>query len=213
MGNNVTSIEGSAFENCFSLKSIIIPKSVTRINSQIFQGCGDMQKLTLPFIGREKKSSSDTYQYPLGYIFGTNEYQGGVATTQAFFQSSTTSVDNQTYYIPKSLTEVVVLGGDILRGAFDDCVNIETIILEDGVSRIEEHAFWNCKGLTAMTIPTSVSYLGGWAFAYCSSLKTITYKGTLSQWKALVAKSDRSYLGINSGVEKIVCSNGSITVG
>ncbi|MBO7458672.1 MAG: leucine-rich repeat domain-containing protein [Paludibacteraceae bacterium] len=49
----------------------------------------------------------------------------------------------------------------------------EYIIL-DGVTSIDKHAFFQCRGLTSITIPDSVSCIGAGAFLYCSSLQTLT---------------------------------------
>lgn len=48
---------------------------------------------------------------------------------------------------------------------------------------IGERAFYNCSGLTSVTIGSSVTYIGEYAFGDCSGLKNITYTGTIANWK------------------------------
>ena len=59
-------------------------------------------------------------------------------------------------------------------------------ILEDlcmrRFERINNLAFYNCSGLTSVTIPNGVTSIGEWAFFYCSGLKTVYYKGNATQW-------------------------------
>ena len=42
------------------------------------------------------------------------------------------------------------------------------------VIRIENKAFYNCRSLTSVTIPDSVTSIGGSAFSYCTSLTSVT---------------------------------------
>ena len=39
------------------------------------------------------------------------------------------------------------------RYAFDDCANITDMTLPDGLSKIEESAFYGCNGLKSAVIP------------------------------------------------------------
>ena len=47
-------------------------------------------------------------------------------------------------------------------------------IIGDGVTTIGNCAFYECTGLTSVTIPNSVTSIGEKAFAYCSGLESIT---------------------------------------
>lgn len=45
---------------------------------------------------------------------------------------------------------------------------------EYSVTSIGDGAFWNCYGLTSVTIPNSVTSIGRWAFQYCNGLTSVT---------------------------------------
>ena len=173
--NSVTDIGESVFSDCIGLTNITIPNSVTSIGSSAFHGCSSLESITIPFVGAKAGvTSSDTYQYPLGYIFGESEYSGGIATEQVYYGSSTSSNTVSTYYIPVSLKYVTVTGGNILYSAFRDCKTLTSVTIPDSVTSIGDCAFDGCSGLTSIIIPDSVTSIGKWAFDGCSGLTSVT---------------------------------------
>lgn len=207
---SVTSIRSTAFYNCSGLTSIIIPDSVTSIGSAAFAGCSSLESMTIPFVGAEAgKTSSDTYQYPFGYIFSTGSSGGGTPVKQYYHGSSTSSTTSTTYYIPSSLRRVTVTGGNILSGAFGYCSMLTSVTIPDDVTSIGDSAFYGCSGLTSITIPDSVTSIGSYAFSECSGLTSVTFEGTMEQWNA-VNKGD--FWDRRCPFTKVVCTDGTVSV-
>ena len=51
---------------------------------------------------------------------------------------------------------------------------LTTVIIEDGVTSIGDHTFYECSSLTSVTIPNSVTSIGKEAFFNCRSLTSVT---------------------------------------
>ncbi|MBO5836451.1 MAG: leucine-rich repeat protein, partial [Oscillospiraceae bacterium] len=145
--DSVTAIGSYAFVNCTGLTSITIPDSVTSIGSSAFSGCRSLESMTIPFVGGSRKTEQDTYQYPLGYIFGTSSYTGATAITQKYYGYYSYSLTSATYYIPTGLKSVTVTDGNLLYGAFYNCGMLTSVTIGDGVAAIADCAFYNCYGL------------------------------------------------------------------
>ena len=182
--NDVTTISSYAFVNCTSITSIVVPNTVTTIGLGAFSGCSSLQSITLPFIGGSLKELTDTYQYPFGYIFGTTSYTGGYYAYQTHRGSSATGTTGSTYYIPSSLTTVVITGGQVVAGAFDDCKNLTSITLPNTATMIDIYAFSGCTGLTDILIPESITKIADDAFYSCNNLKNV-HITSLEKWCAI----------------------------
>ena len=155
--NTVTSIGGSAFYNCSGLTTITIPDSVTSIGSSAFKNCSDLTSMTLPFVGASK-TASNGYDQVFGYIFGyTTTSSSSSSVSGATYQYYGNSKYYH-YYIPTSTNSVIITG----RG------------------KIPSSAFYNCTGLTSVTIGNSVTSIGDYAFSGCYRLIEVYNKSALS---------------------------------
>ena len=166
----VTAIGTYAFGNCSSLAEITVADSVTSIGASAFSGCGSLAKMTIPFVGGSADATEASASTLFGYIFGTSSFAGATNYTQQYYASNSYA----RYYIPASLTEVTVAGGNILYGAFYNCSMLTSVTLGDGVTTIGERAFYNCTGLTEIEIPDGVTTIGSDAFSGCSALARVS---------------------------------------
>ena len=165
--SNLTSIGANAFKNCTRLANVTIPNKVTSIGAGAFSGCTSLESLTIPFVGGSSATNASASTL-FGYIFGTSNYTGGTAVTQRYSSSGTA-----TYYVPNSLTEVTVTGGNILYGAFYGCTGLTDITLPSTASSLGAYALYNCSGIASIAVPNSVTSIGSYAFSGCSTLSSV----------------------------------------
>lgn len=186
-----STIYEDAFRDCSGLISVVIQRAST-IEKAAFSGCANLTSITLPAYACGQKVPNPNiciYEYPFGYIFGENEYDGGERTTQRYYYSyigygsdpnSPKEFGTVAYYIPANLKEIIVTGGgDIRDGAFSFCRNIISVTI-NGVGSIGQSAFLGCETLESIDISNSVKNIGENAFSGCSSLVSITIPKSVS---------------------------------
>lgn len=150
----IQSIDSGTFQGCSSLKSIIIPDSVVWL-WDAFSGCDQLESITIP--GKVKYLYDDPFRGCNGLI---NIY---VDEQNEDFAS----VDGVLFN--KDKTELI----QFPSGRSGDYV------IPDTVSSIDMRAFQDCKKVTGVYIPSSVTdvgwpkFDGGMVFNGCSSLLSI----------------------------------------
>ncbi len=64
--------------------------------------------------------------------------------------------------------------------AFYDCTGLTSVTIPNSVTSIGDHAFRNCSGLTSVTIPNSVTSIGDYAFPNCTGLTEVTIPNSVT---------------------------------
>lgn len=186
------SIGEGAFKNCTSLTEIVLPSNTTTVGAAILSGCSSLEKLTIPFIGKDSNapeyvrgysSNSSQSDYFVHYYFGSERYSGS-------YEAKNWSI---TYYVPSTLKEVTITkcASNIVAYAFFRMSSITKVSITgvmnstynisayglystgitsvsfcDGLVEIDKYT---CKNLTlgSVELPDSVTYIGGEAFFSC----------------------------------------------
>ena len=82
---------------------------------------------------------------------------------------------------------------------------IKSIVLEEGVTRIGDYAFYDCTALTSVEIPEGVTLIGESAFSCCQSLESVTIPGSVTEIGegAFESCSDLLILELTSGLKRV----------
>ena len=200
--NSVLTIESFAFGMCSSLKDIVIPNSVTKISFAVFYGCSSLESISMPYKVKGDNGKTELF----GYIFGTTKYDKSVNITQSY--PAPNQNVHESFYLPETLKNVIISGGDISPNAFSGCKTLENIIISGSTLHIGISAFEHCRGLKSITIsnsvvsiesyaffgcvnledvkmPNSVNRIGEYAFYGCSSLNKIYFHGSSDEWNRI----------------------------
>ena len=150
--NSVTKIGDSAFWSCKSLQSVTIPNSVTSIGDEAFSNCESLQSITIPNSVRN---------------IGNNAFRG--CNICFFICNSTYFQNDDVCLFNKDKTAIV--------STIKDCVNY---IIPNSVTKIGDRTFSSCKSLQSITIPNSVTSIGDEAFIGCESLQSVTISNSVT---------------------------------
>lgn len=185
-------IADEAFNNCKSIKSIVIPNGVTIIGERAFYGCKSLRSITIPksvttirggaFYSTPFDSISevdDDSTYIDNCLIRASKKIAEVYT----ITEGTRLIADEAFYNCKSLISVVIPCSVKIIGtaAFAECLSLTSITIPDGVTSIKEYSFCNCESLTSIYIPDSVTNIENYAFLGCTALTEISLPGNLSQ--------------------------------
>ena len=120
-------------------------------------------------------SSNATFKAPEGCTIDWGD--GNVET----FETASTEVNTHTYtdgieYHLISLSNYTLVG----ESAFWNCIGLTSVTIGNDVTSISDNAFRDCSGLTSVTIPDSVTFMGDNAFFGCSGLTSVTIPNSVT---------------------------------
>ncbi len=180
-GLPVEYIGATSFNNG-NFSEIYIPSSILTIEEGAFKGCSNLQKITIPFVG--KSADATGKEALLGYIFGKEFFESTYLAKQAYPSPYINASYVAEYYIPLSLREVV-LTGNLTFGAFDRCASLTSVTIPKTVMEIPNYAFRECTSLTSFYISENVSKIRGYSFIGCTSLSEYTVDANNREYKSV----------------------------
>ncbi len=159
----VTSIGDSAFRGCGKLEEIILPEGIVHMEQNVFDGCSSLKSLVLPdsLVSIEKGiisncSSLKEITIPKGVTDIASRALACDGLTAIYVAEENPSYASQDGILYNKEKDILLCcpGGKI-SGAFT---------IPENTKEIGNEAFWDCKGLTDITITKNVARIGDWAF-------------------------------------------------
>ncbi len=161
----ITRIPDSILKNCNGFSTIKIPETVTEIGDSAFIDCGKLESIDIPdtvtVIGNSAFENCDSLSnvklsnnlVELGYMsFGSC--------------GSLTHIE-----IPKSIR--TARSNIFGKGPFSCDDNLQSVVFEEGITRIPDSILKNCNGFSTIKIPETVTEIGDSAFIDCGKLESI----------------------------------------
>lgn len=209
MSSKVTTIGNYAFNNCSSLKSITLYSALTTLGSYAFHNCASLTSITVP----SKVTSLGSYVFAGCTNLETIYINGSITRIYdyAFYDcrklksinipSTVTNIGERVFQNCQALTTVTIpaatttLGGYIFRNCTSlTAINVNTSNTKfssvDGVlcnyakTQLKEYPIGNTR--TEYTIPSTVTSVVNYAFAYCSNLVTVNIPSSVTTMPANV---------------------------
>lgn len=169
----LTEIGNSAFAMCTNLQEINLPSSVTTLGRWMFEGCEKLASIEIPSSVREIPASA---------------FYGATGLETITIPASVTTLGEWAFEGCSNLSSVHIKAQvSVIPGSiFHNCKKLTDIELPSTVTKIEENAFAQ-TGFTQVTIPDNVTTIGAGAFSYCSNLESVTLHGNLTMSYSLFA--------------------------
>lgn len=164
-------IGAEAFMFCANLTNITIPNGVIGIGRSAFNQCKKLASVTIP-------NSVKSIEY------GVFRYCSELS--EIFIPSSVVAIRGNAFIECTGLTSLKVDEGNSIYDSRDNCnAIIETAtntlisgcqksIIPSSVTKIGDYAFAYCSGLSSVTIPDNVTSIGDYAFYGCTGLTSVT---------------------------------------
>lgn len=206
----VTNISNKAFSQCKSLENITLPNSIESIGNNAFYKCNSLSSIEFPdnlrsigdFAFYETSISDIDIPDSVGNIghsaFGNCQYLDNISIPKTIslgdsaFACLSNSNEERNIYYRGSLNDYMYeeWGLNIFRygNIWNTNVNIycnnelipDSITLPDGLTKIKDHAFYGLSNVIEITIPNSITYIGGYAFAK-TNIANLTLPSSLQE--------------------------------
>ena len=166
--NNVTNIDNNAFRGCTSLTSVTIPNSVMSIGDYAFYGCTGLTSITIP--------NRVTY-------IGEYTFKGCTSLTSVTIGESVSEIGKSAFESCTSLTSVVWNAIHCVNFIIPDAPfpnSVTSFTFGEKVEHVPAYLCYDMSVLASITIPNSVTSIGGDAFSGCSSLTSVTIPNSVT---------------------------------
>lgn len=187
----VTAIGWQAFREA-KITSIILPKTITKIDYQAFYLCSTLKgHLEIP-------NSVST--------IGLSAFYCCTGLTSITLPTSLTTLSDYAFFECSGLTGELIIPDKtttIGQYAFYRCENLEKLTLSDSLESIGQYAFFCCNKITGdLTFHDSIKSIGNYAFYDCTG-----FNGSLRLSNSIVQIGDYTFSGCSGFKGELVLPN------
>ena len=170
--DGITRIPDSILRNCDGFKTIKIPETVTEIGGSAFNNCGKLESIEIP----------DTVT-----VIGDSAFENCSSLSSVKLSKNLADIGCMAFGNCASLTYIEIpksigtaRANSWGNGPFSADDNLQSVIFEDGITRIPDSILRNCDGFKTIKIPETVTEIGGSAFNNCGKLESIEIPDTVT---------------------------------
>lgn len=206
ISNGVEIISGGAFSNNAYLEKLIMPTSITTIESAAFYACSkltdisfssNLKKIGMGIVDRSAFSNNadnweDGVLYAGSYLLAVKDDVGGTY----YVKDGTTVISDLAFSSKVGFSEVIFPDSVKVLGESTFFINdhIRKVVIGSGVTVIEESMFDNCSNLESVTFTKNVTKIEYGAFGQWTSLSAIYYNGSKEDWEKIKVGADNDRL-------------------
>ena len=163
--SGVTEIGSCAFEDCIGLTSLTLPSSVTKIGSFAFKYCSRLTSLSLP--SGVTEIGSCAFEDCIGLTSLT--LPSSVTEIGSFAFEGCTGLKDVSFYINSDFEAYLTKNHphiDVNCGIeyYLNCKKITSVVIPSTITTLGEYVFQNCRDLTSVTVSWQSPISAGSAF-------------------------------------------------
>ncbi len=167
---NLAVINGYAFQNCSNLCDVVVPTDIKflTVKGYAFSGCTGLDNDTVTKIASLCEGA--IYDYAFAKI--TNITEVTASSTNNYYFSNCTNLRKATILRPLS-------SGGFGQYTFNGCTNLQTVVLPDNATIIDNYMFSGLSKFKNVNIPSSLVKIGENAF-YETAIENVILPETLT---------------------------------
>jgi len=192
LASSVTSFGSGFFSNCLFLETVSIPAALnfwTTSNAYCFNDCWSIKCIIIPRGTTSLPNSNSSYQFFYGnhakvvsfsgnitHIEGPGQYVYNVTIPSGVTQINNTNFFNKSYNMEKVVIPNTVTS--IEANAFLDCSSVKEIIISSSITTLSTAFLSGCYMIRKVIVPSSVTTIGATIFNNCSRLERVEFSPT-----------------------------------
>lgn len=201
IGSNMTRIDDRAFESCnlleeidfsncpdckfgegvfnccYSLSIVILPNNLEEINTYLFYGCENLNRIEIP----EGVS-----------IIQDSAFRNCYKLESIYLPDSVYQIERYAFNSCEGLYEIRLSNNlnRIYNNAFENCESLRVIyvnekknnmiIFPESLEIIDEEAFYACSNILKLYISKGIRIIGDSAFSFCSTLMIVIFDNNIT---------------------------------